>query len=65
MDRRLNRAEAAAAMASVVETNLQAAYPGESAFLLAPPPDTQRSRLILLDLAERRVVALLDAPHRR
>jgi cardiolipin synthase A/B len=59
IDRRLSQTEAAAAFASDVETNLHAAYPQESAFLLAPPPDGQRSRLALLDLAERRVVVLL------
>jgi cardiolipin synthase A/B len=59
IDRRLSRAEATATVASVVETNLHVAYAGESAFLLAPPAETQRSRLALLDLAERRVVVLL------
>lgn len=59
LDRRLSHAEAAAALASLVETNLHASYPEESAFLLAPPAGTQRSRLILLDLADRRVVVLL------
>jgi phosphatidylserine/phosphatidylglycerophosphate/cardiolipin synthase-like enzyme len=59
IDRRLSRAEATPAIASVVETNLHTAYPQESAFLLAPPVSTQRTRLALLDLAERRVVTLL------
>jgi len=59
IDRRLSRAEATPAIASVVETNLHAAYPQESAFLLAPPVATQRTRLALLDLTERRVVTLL------
>jgi cardiolipin synthase len=59
IDRRLSRAEATAALAGVIETNLHAAYPDESAFLLAPPAATQRSRLVLLDLAERRAVVLL------
>lgn len=59
IDRRLSRAEATAALASVVETNLHAAYPEASAFLLAPPMQTQRARLALFDLAEHRVVTLL------
>jgi len=59
IDRRFSRSEAAAGIASAVETNLHAAYPEPSAFLLAPPTAAQPSRLILLDLAERRVVALL------
>lgn len=59
IDRRISRPEATAALASGVETNLHAAYPQDSAFVLAPPPSTQRSRLVLLDLADRRVVVLL------
>ncbi len=59
IDRRLSRPEASAAVASDVETNLHAAYPRDSAFVLAPPPNAQGSRLVLLDLTERRVVVLL------
>jgi len=59
IDRRLSRAEATPAIASVVETNLHNSYPQESAFLLAPPAAAQRTRLALLDLTERRVVTLM------
>ncbi len=58
IDRRLSRTEASAALAGAVETNLHAAYPQASAFVLAPPPNEPRPRLFLLDLAERRAVTL-------
>jgi phosphatidylserine/phosphatidylglycerophosphate/cardiolipin synthase-like enzyme len=59
IDRRLSRPEATAAVASDVETNLHASYPRDSTFVLAPPADAQRSRLVLLDVTERRVVVLM------
>lgn len=58
IDRRLSWPEATAAVATNVETNLQSAHPQDSAFVLAPPANAKSSRLVLLDLAERRVVAL-------
>jgi len=58
IDRRLSRPEAIAALASVVETNLNATYPQESAFVLVPPADDLRPHVVLLDLAARRVVTL-------
>jgi phosphatidylserine/phosphatidylglycerophosphate/cardiolipin synthase-like enzyme len=59
VDRRLNRFEATAALASAVQTNLQAAYPQETAFALVTQSNAQHPRVILMDLNERRVVTLL------
>ncbi len=57
-DRRLNRIEATATLASAVEANLRVAHPRATAFALVPPLDNKRLRLVLFDLTQRRVVEL-------
>ena len=57
IERRWSRQELASVTAAALEAELRAAYPTQSAFLM-PIGNGGRSRLVLVDLAERNVVVL-------
>ncbi len=61
VDRRYNRHELASATAAALETDLAAAYPAQSTFVLTMGRGS-RLRLVLLELAEREVVVLYVPP---
>lgn len=61
IERRYNRQELSSATVTAIEADLRAAYPNQTAFVLALGGGN-RFRLAFLDLAERRVVILYVPP---
>lgn len=60
VDRRLNTEELTTALARIVESQLRAAHPGETVFLLTAPLVGQSKVFTLLDFAGRRCVLLSE-----